>query len=297
MKKTSNYRFCPLCYCSKPRLYVPATSGPPTSYQQIQVTEKHFGLHGDIVRCGNCNHTYIGNKAYVDQVGKLYRKMSDEVYVQEEKERKRSFIGILLNIERLRKGKQLKILDIGCCTGGLLNEARQRGWAVSGIDPSVWACQTADKLHGLTIYNGTLESFKGEEDSFDAITLLDVLEHVENPRSILKKAYKLLKKDGILCIVTPDYGSLTAKILGKRWWGIRLAHLSYFREQDLSRLFQKTGFKIIRKNTYIRYFSLYYIFVRLLPIIDQIKVCKYLMKNITVPLVLFDTVELYLVKK
>ena len=95
--------------------------------------------------------------------------------------------------------------------------------------------------------------------NFQVISLLDVFEHIEDPVSLLNKIHLLLNPDGVLCIVTPDFGSFTANILSKKWWGIRLAHISYFRMRDLERLFLKTKFRIIRKKTYVRYFSLYYI--------------------------------------
>lgn len=285
-----------MCGSTNPKLYLKATSKPPAVPSQIQVTEKFFGLHGDLVRCGNCNFVYIGNSSYVKKVASLYKKMSDAAYIQEEKERKLSFINIIHTLEKITGRKAGKILDVGCCTGALLSEAKERGWESHGIDPSVWACKMAKKMHNLSIINGTLDTYHYPKGNFDAITLLDVFEHTPDPKSVLIKIRKLLNEKGVLCLVTPDFGSITARILGKRWWGIRLAHLSYFRLNDLSRLFKATGFKVIKSNTYIRYFSVYYILVRLFPAIENRQKLKALLKKITVPLLFFDTFELYLRK-
>lgn len=296
MTKRSKYRDCPICGGANPSLYLRATSKPPAVPSQIQVTEKFFGLHGDMVRCANCSFIYIGDLSYVRKVASLYRKMSDTAYVQEEKERRLSFINILKTLEKITGRKTGKILDIGCCTGALLSEAKERGWKPYGIDPSVWACKMAQKMHGLDIINGTLDTYRFPKGNFAAVTLLDVFEHLENPKSVLVKIHKLLKKDGLLCLVTPDFSSTTAKILGIRWWGIRLAHLSYFRWRNLSYLFQVTGFKMVKSKAYIRYFSVYYILVRLFPWIENRQRLKTLLKKITVPLLFFDTFELYLRK-
>lgn len=297
MASTHEFRKCPLCGFQHATLFLKATSGIPQSSRQIQVTDKFFGLHGDIVRCKRCGFTYVGRKMYVKKVVSLYRAMSDDVYVQEEKERRLSFINVLNTIGQIRFGKKGTLLDIGCCTGGLLAEAKKKEWKVWGVDPSLWACRMADRLHHLQVYNGTIELYKAPTSFFDVVTLLDVFEHVEYPVLLLEKIHSILKDDGILCIVTPNYGSITAKILNHRWWGIRLAHLSYFRDQDLETLFQKTGFQITKRKAYVRYFSLYYIFVRLFPVIDAIPIIQSFLKKITIPLMLLDTFELYLVKQ
>lgn len=295
MESENSFRSCSICGSVKVVLISPATAFP-TSSKQVQVTEKYFGLHGDLVRCRVCGFTYVGQEADAEKIVGLYKNMSDEVYRQEEKERRRSFLAVISEIERLRKGKKGKILDIGCCTGGLLAEAQNMGWDVVGVDPSNWACTVAKKLHNLSIYNGTIEDYRGKPASYDVVTILDVLEHVIDPKKLLEKVHTLLKKDGIFCIVTPDFGSFTAKLLGKRWWGIRLGHLSYFRKKDLDRIIDESGFEVIKSKPYIRYFSLYYIFVRLFPAIENFGPIRELIKKIIVPLVFFDTFELYLQK-
>src|SRR3989338_4845574 len=108
------YRPCPLCASTAVKLLEKATSVPPVSAQQIQVTEKYFGLHGDLVKCKRCGFTYVGGMDYIKKVTGLYSHMSDDVYLQEERERRLSFTRVLARIESLRKGKKGKILDIGC---------------------------------------------------------------------------------------------------------------------------------------------------------------------------------------
>jgi 2-polyprenyl-3-methyl-5-hydroxy-6-metoxy-1,4-benzoquinol methylase len=296
MNNKKLYRNCPLCNSLDLTLVIKATSSIPTTSKQIQITDKFFGLHGDIVKCKRCGFNFVGKDTYVKKVAKLYKFMTDKVYLQEEKERRSSFINILKNIEKLRNNRKGKILDIGCFTGGLLVEAKKRSWDAVGVDPSEWACAIAKKLHGLNVINMTIEKFNNQK-KYDAITILDVLEHVENPKNMLKRVCNLLKDDGLLCIVTPDYGSFVSRILKEKWWGIRLAHLSYFSAENLDKLICDSGFQSIKRKTYVRYFSLYYIFVRLFPIIDSMKIVSGLLKKIHIPLVFFDTFEFYLTKR
>ena len=191
MRNEIKFRSCPLCGSNNVLLLFPSTSTIPRFAEQIKVTEKYFGLHGDIVRCTKCGFIYVGKELYVKKIIRLYEMMSDDVYLQEEKERSLSFIGVIRTLENLRQGAKGKILDVGCCTGGLLVEAQKRGWEGYGVDPSIWAFRIAKRLHGLDVYNGSLESFNLPSQRFNAITLLDVLEHVEDPKLLMHKIHAL----------------------------------------------------------------------------------------------------------
>jgi 2-polyprenyl-3-methyl-5-hydroxy-6-metoxy-1,4-benzoquinol methylase len=297
MNKKSKFRNCPICNSKSSRLVAYATSNIPTSSSQIQITDKFFGLHGTLMQCEQCGFTYVAENKYISSVVNLYKNLKDEGYLLEEKERRLSFKNILNTIQNLQTRDKKELLDIGCSTGGLLVEAKKRGWLTHGIDPSSWACKCAKRLHGLKVHNARIEKFNFKNKRFQVVTLLDVLEHLENPKALLQKISNIVYKNSIVCIVTPDYGSFTAKILGKIWWGIRLSHISYFRYEDLKRILHDTNFQIIKRKNYIRYFSLYYILIRIFPKIEKYSVITKILKKITIPLFLFDTFELYLIKK
>lgn len=296
-KKDKSFRSCLICQTPSPVLISKATTSIKNLPLKIQVSDKYFGYHGDIVKCKLCNFVYVGEEAYVQKVLDSYEEMRDEVYVTEEKERRKSFLSIVQTLERLNSGRKGKIIDIGCCTGGLLAEASKRGWKVLGIDPSIWACKLGQNMHKIKIYNGTIEKYRQKNQLHDAITMIDFLEHVQKPVFVLKKVRKMLNDDGLVCIVTPNYNSLLSKVLRNKWWGIRLAHISYFTLKDLNRIFELTDFEIVKRKEYVRYFSLYYILVRIIPRIEDLKVVKHFFKRITIPLNLFDTFEIYLKKK
>jgi 2-polyprenyl-6-hydroxyphenyl methylase/3-demethylubiquinone-9 3-methyltransferase len=111
-------------------------------------------------------------------------------------------LDIALNFFKIDKNKEfplknLKILDIGC-GGGLISEPMSRlGAEVTGIDASDKNIQVA-KLH----YLNTVPENLDQQNQFDIILNLEVVEHVENLDLYLSSCFKLLKKDGIMFTAT-----------------------------------------------------------------------------------------------
>lgn len=71
------------------------------------------------------------------------------------------------------------------------------------------------------------------------------LEHDIRPRDILNEAHRVLKKDGLLLIKVPNYGSLNRRLVGKKWCGFRFPeHVNYFTPRTLRRFLLDTGFVV-----------------------------------------------------
>ena len=120
-------------------------------------------------------------------------------------------LDIALNFFKIDKDKEfplknLKILDIGC-GGGLISEPMSRlGAEVTGIDASDKNIQVAElhaKKNNLKInYLNTVPENLDQQNQFDIILNLEVVEHVENLDLYLSSCFKLLKKDGIMFTAT-----------------------------------------------------------------------------------------------
>jgi len=121
-----------------------------------------------------------------------------------------TFTAYLDRIARI-SGRTGTLLDVGAATGFFMGMARARGWSVSGVEVSDHASQTA-RSRGFDVRTGVLTGQDFEDSSFDAITMWDVLEHMEDPARDVTKSAALLKKGGVLAINTPDSGSLV-----RRW--------------------------------------------------------------------------------
>ena len=137
-----------------------------------------------------------------------------------------------------------RLLDIGCALGFFVELALQRGYDAYGLDASNYAVHEARKLVGpARIQEGTIDTVHYKEKSFDVITMLDIFEHLADPRRDLKRVRSWLKDDGILVIATGDTGSVLAKVLARRWtFYIPPQHLFFFNKANLTRLFGEERF-------------------------------------------------------
>ena len=233
------------------------------------------------------------------QIHENYTSMADDFYVQEEAGRRRSADSILKYLRKINKTG--RILDVGCATGFLLDQARKGGWEVYGVELSAWAVDYAkNKLQLPNITQGSLKEANYPANFFDVVVLKDVIEHLTDPKETLEQIRHILKPAGIMCCNTPDIDSLASKILGAKWWGIKQSHLFYFNKNNLSALFKATGFVPLKIRSHARTFTLNYWITNLLKLIGRVLVLfvLYWIKNLPGPIKLVcidlgDQVEIF----
>jgi len=210
-----------------------------------------------IVKCAECGFIYANPRIDARRVLEAYKKMKDESYVLEEKGRRSSSRKILKILEKF-KIKGNKLLDVGCSTGFLLDEARKMRWDVTGVELSTWAAGYAREKFGLKVYNTSLKKIKMADNSFDVVILKDTIEHVLDPRALLLEIRRILKPGGILYVNTPDIESNSSRLLRAKWWGINQFHLCYFSKRTLIDLLAFTGFATCKCIAHTRTFSFGY---------------------------------------
>ncbi|MBF0134698.1 MAG: class I SAM-dependent methyltransferase [Magnetococcales bacterium] len=121
------------------------------------------------------------------------------------------------------------LLDIGCATGDFLLAARQRGFAVHGVEISPEGIRRSRMLFGSAhIHAGSLDDTAFADHLFDIIILSDVLEHISDLKGLRRHILRLMQPRGMLLVVTPDAGSLSCRLMGTRWPHYKPEHLFYF---------------------------------------------------------------------
>ncbi len=98
----------------------------------------------------------------------------------------------------------------------------------------------------LNIFQGELSAANYPENFFDAITMIELIEHLSDPLSTLKETFRILKPGGVLVIQTANAGSFKAKLTRNNWEYFQPGHLFYFTPQTLTKMLEKNGFRITR---------------------------------------------------
>jgi SAM-dependent methyltransferase len=137
-----------------------------------------------------------------------------------------------------------RILDVGCGGGSYLYRLSQWGWEGYGVEPSKRGAEQAQNL-GLRVFRGTLEEARFESCFFDVIRLSNVLEHVDQPKEILKEIHRILKPDGLVYITVPNTRSLVFWLFKENWYALDAPrHVISYCPRALRELCDATGFDI-----------------------------------------------------
>jgi SAM-dependent methyltransferase len=138
------------------------------------------------------------------------------------------------------------ILDIGCGTGAFLNEMKSASWNITGLEPEKKASKIASKLYGINTQNPEV-LFQLPKNSYDAITMWHVLEHVPDLNERIQELKNLLDNNGRLFVAVPNYTSGDAGRYGKYWAAYDVPrHLWHFSPKSIRTLFNKHGFVLER---------------------------------------------------
>jgi 2-polyprenyl-3-methyl-5-hydroxy-6-metoxy-1,4-benzoquinol methylase len=145
-----------------------------------------------------------------------------------------------------------KLLDVGCGNGIFLHRMHNLGWSVTGIDFDAKAIENAKKMYGgdLTFMNTDLSSARFPDNSFNAVTMSHVIEHVPDPVALLIEARRILKADGRLVITTPNIQSFGHEKFQDCWSGLDAPrHLQVFSLASLQQCARKAGFDALEAST------------------------------------------------
>jgi 2-polyprenyl-6-hydroxyphenyl methylase/3-demethylubiquinone-9 3-methyltransferase len=208
---------------------------------------------------------------YLDPVGEITPEIDGsqltseeaayiETQLQANAERFRHQVHVLGQHLRLQNAR---VLDIGCGGGLFLSLIRQEGAQVTGIELSDSRAHYAATRHGLEIHKRPIEAEfwqKGYPSHFDAVTLWDVIEHVNYPFQTLQDATNVLKPGGLLLVDTPcrdsfyhQAGALTYRLSGGRlptflnamYSSHLFGHKQIFSTSEMKELFGSCGLEVV----------------------------------------------------
>ena len=154
-----------------------------------------------------------------------------------------------------------QLLEIGCGQGNFLRQAANRGFDVTGVEYSQFACERAraNLEERGRVLQGEITVLSGEAAAYDVCVLCDVIEHVRDPALFLREIIRLLRPGGILLVVTPSLASWSARFLGSRWMEYKAEHLFYYAPDTLRRQLAGEGYEKISIQRGVKKLSLDYV--------------------------------------
>ncbi len=208
------------------------------------------------VRCNNCG--LFRQNPYLDweelsnfypETYSSYQPQASEISSHVKRWDKR--YGLWKRVKLIHKHKpEGKWIDIGAGTGRILQEASLwEKWRLSGIEPVEHAAKYIQDRTGIEVFSGRLESFTGHADTYDIVTMWDVLEHLEDPIAGFSKVKEILVSGGIFVFSMPNMHSWDRRVFKQFWIGYDLPrHLHLFPEPVLLEILDAMGFSVLEKR-------------------------------------------------
>jgi len=202
-----------------------------------------------IENCNNCNYAYASHfpnviKDVYDCDDQLDNAV--EVYHSTREYRKNRFgierVGIIKEFH-----KSGDILDIGCGTGWFLEVARAEGFNVTGQELSPQLAEFTHNNFEIPTYSCPVSEIT---DSFDVITMFDLIEHVQDPMQLLKDCKNRLNPNGIILAFTPNFDSYG--ITEMKEYSSLISppgHLHYFTQDSINKICELSGMKVLYHET------------------------------------------------
>jgi len=223
-----------------------------------QYIQRGDGLN--LVECTCCKLVYLNPRPTANEIARLYQDgyfSSDhpgETYqdyivseIEDFHRGKRGYRYFLANTLKTflpsdKDPREIKILDVGCAVGTFVAVSQKYfRFDTKGFDISTEAQKKAKELFSVDIDVGDIADMPYSNDSFDAITGFELIEHLPDPSSFLKKCFELLKPNGLLYVSTPNLRR--GRYEGIKWLGFNKSyeHLYYFDGDTLATMMKQAN--------------------------------------------------------
>ncbi|RYF93488.1 MAG: class I SAM-dependent methyltransferase, partial [Chitinophagaceae bacterium] len=238
-----SYERCPVC----------DSSGIHPVFSAIDHTVS--GESFEIWQCANCSLRFTQNVPELNDIGRYYQS---ENYISHTETSKGLVNWLYLKVRKytlsskrtfiedetgLKKGS---LLDIGAGTGAFLHHMKEREWMVEGVEPDSGAIERAAREYSIQL-KPSQELFSFPEQTFDAITMWHVLEHVHDLHAYIRQIKKLVKPGATIFIAVPNYTSYDAEHYQSAWAAYDVPrHLYHFSPASMNELMKRHGLAVIK---------------------------------------------------
>ena len=217
------------------------------------------GLHYRMVRCRQCGLVRSDPAAGAGDLGRLYERSRFDY--QAEVESLRRTYGRYLDRMAAHAPGRRGLLEVGCGNGFFLEEALEHGWSeVRGVEPAAHAVASAAPSVRDRIVLGVMTPGLFPEETFDAVCLFQVFDHLPDPGAILDACCRVLRPGGAVLCFNHNVDAFTNRLMGARSPIIDIEHTYLFSPRTMRAIFEAHGFEVVEtgaaRNTYsLRYLA------------------------------------------
>lgn len=263
----SNSRACPVCGTSPEaaKLFMEESFDETrlSGFSYASRKEPEFMCHR-LVQCPTCDLVYVDEPPKQDELAVAYHQaeydsseeadLAAAAYV-------RAIQPLLASLPRKQRA-----LEIGTGNGSFLEKLAAAGFSeLVGVEPSSAAIAAAPERRRAWIREGIFREADFEPGSFDLICCFMTMEHVSDPGSIARSAFRLLRPGGAFVTVTHDYRSWVNRAMGRRSPIIDIEHMQLFSAQSIHELFTRSGYSGIDVQAFSNTYPVQY-WLRLAPL-------------------------------
>ncbi|WP_447972462.1 methyltransferase domain-containing protein [Nitrospira sp. Kam-Ns4a] len=213
--------------------------------RRAEASPVRLGREGQALRCRQCGLLARDPLPSPEELRRWYATDYWGQFQAEQTgpERENIHAHVIEWLGELRPAKGL-LVDVGCGGGALLRAGRAAGWKGIGFDPSAEAVAYA-RVQGLEVYELAWPPCPLADDQADAVTMVNVLDHLRDPFGALAEARRVLRKDGVLYIRVPN-GPFHARLMRLSAWmglsGFPVFHLYGFSRRAFLYHLPRLGF-------------------------------------------------------
>jgi 2-polyprenyl-3-methyl-5-hydroxy-6-metoxy-1,4-benzoquinol methylase len=220
-------------------------------------------LMGQLIECQSCRLVHLNPRVSEDVITEGYSSAVDSTFVAQDARHAPSFRRAFdrLNVKRPVPASETT-LDVGCAGGALPKAVSGSGCRVVDVEQSNWLADHGRNQYGLDIRQGILSDQDFGEQTFDLVTLWDVIEHLTDADQVVGDIRELLNPGGLLVVNCPDHGGIVARAMGWRWPFLLSAHLLYFTRRTIRAFLEARGFDMLKIRPYFQTLQLGYVVER-----------------------------------
>lgn len=245
------------------------------NFASTEINIEDSEIKPNLFFCNNCE--IIFSELCDANFENSYKDVLDPTYIDQIDNKKDYFDNLINKISSLIKSED-HVLEIGSYYGAFGSQIKDKVKSYTGIELSSYASKYAKEKFGLDIKNQNVSDFfKSNNKKFDIIFMFDVIEHLDDPDSVLKLCSQNLNKNGRLIISTMNMNSFFAKVTGRYYQWIIAMHKFYFSHNSMKKYLNKNNLEINKIVNDVRIISLEYFFLKLS---QKISLFRYIYKLI-----------------